>query len=183
MTLHPRVLAALVWTLVFIVLALPLAGCARSAGSSTSTSSPPAVTLAPSAAASGLARTDPAVWAAVRFEQAHCSWDWRRPLGVYVAAQQQLATPAYGQQIAATADPVSWRQEVVVGQQQVTCTVSQAHRLVGAPSTSSTVYVRMSVAEQVTSTLGDFAGGDKITSWLVQRVAGRWLVAGTFDGG
>lgn len=183
MTLHPRVVAALVWTLVIVVLVLPLAGCARSAAPATSPSSPPAVTLAPSAAATGLASTDPAVWAAVRFEQAHCSWDWRRPLVSYVAAQQQLATAAYGQHVAAIADPVSWRQEVVAGRQQVTCTVSAAHRLVGAPSTSSTVYVRMSVAEQVTSTMGDFAGGDKIASWLVQRVDGRWLVAGTFDGG
>lgn len=183
MTLHHRLVAALLWTLVLVLLVLPLAGCARSTGSSTSPSSPPAVTLAPSAAVTGLARTDPAVWAAVRFEQAHCSWDWRRPLRAYVATQQALAAPIYGQQIAATADAVSWRHEVVAGRQQVTCTVSEAHRLVGAPSTSSTVYVRMSVAEQVTSTMGDFAGGDKIASWLVQRVGGRWLVAGTFDGG
>lgn len=78
---------------------------------------------------------------------------------------------------------MSWRTEVVAGQQIVACTISSAHRLIGAPSTSTSVYTRMSVTEQVTSTMGSFTGGHRIVSWLVQRVQGHWLVAGTFDGG
>ena len=178
-----RLTAALLWTLVLVLLVLPMAGCSRSSGSPTAPSAPPAVTLAPPPVGTRLARIDPAVWAAARFEQAHCSWDWRRPLAAYVAAQQALATPAYGKLLAAAADPASWHDEVVAGKQQVTCTVSAPHRLVGAPSTSTSVYVRMSVAEHVTSMMGSFDGGARIASWLVQRVDGRWLVAGTFDGG
>ena len=179
-----RLSGALIWTLVLVLIVLAVAGCSRREETSPPPSPPaPAVSLAPSAAGTALARTDPAVWAAVRFEQAHCSWDWRRPLAGYVAAQQELATARYGQQLAVAADPVSWRHEVLADHQQVSCTVSAAHRLVGAASTSTRVYVRMSVAEQITSTMGSFAGGDSIASWLVQRVAGRWLVAGTFTGG
>ena len=180
-----RLSGALIWTLVLVLIVLAAAGCTGSDETSTTPSPPaPAVSPAPSAAGTALARTDDlAVWAAVRFEQAHCSWDWRRPLAGYVAAQQELATARYGQQLAAGADPVSWRHEVLSDRQQVSCTVSAAHRLAGAASTSTRVYVRMSVAEQITSTMGSFAGGDRIASWLVQRVAGRWLVAGTFTGG
>ena len=176
-----RLSGALIWTLVLVLIVLAVAGCSRRDETST-TPSPPAPAVSPTPA-SVVARTDPAVWAAVRFEQAHCSWDWRRPLAGYVAAQQALATARYGQQLAVAADPVSWRHEVLADRQQVNCTVSAAHRLVGAASTSTSVYVRMSVAEQITSTMGSFAGGDSIASWLVQRVAGQWLVAGTFTGG
>jgi hypothetical protein len=175
---------ALIWTLVLVLIVLAMTGCTRSeAASSLSTSATTSVPLAPSPASNALARTDPAVWAAVRFEQAHCSWDWRQPRVAYVAAQQALATPRYGTQLATQADPVAWRNEVVADRQQVTCTVSAPHRLVGAPSTATSVYVRMSVAEQVSSTMGGFDGGDSIASWQVQRVASRWLVTGTFTGG
>ena len=179
-----RLSGALIWTLVLVLIVLAVAGCSRRDETSTTPSpAAPAVSPAPTAVGNDPVRADRAVWAAVRFEHAHCSWDWRRPLAGYVAAQQALATPAYGEQLAAAADPVSWRHEVLADHQQVSCTVSAAHRLAGAPSTSTTVYVRMSVAEQITSTMGSFAGGDSIASWLVQRVAGRWLVAGTFTGG
>ncbi len=179
-----RISAAVIWALVLLVVLLPLAGCSRSqTTSTTSTTRSSAVSLAASPAADSLARTDPAVWAAVRFEQAHCSWDWRQPRQTYIAAQQALATAAYGRQLAADADPASWRQEVVAGKQQVRCTVTAPTRLGGAPSTSTSVYVRMSVREHVTSTMGSFDGGDKIASWLVSLVDGHWLVAGTFAGG
>jgi hypothetical protein len=178
-----RIGAAVIWALVLVLVVFPLAGCPRSQTTSTTSSRSSAVSLAPSPAADSLARTDPAVWAAVRFEQAHCSWDWRRPLQTYIAAQQALATLGYGRQLAAAADPASWQQEVVVGKQQVRCTVSAPTRLGGAPSTSTSVYVRMSVHEHVTSTMGSFDGGARIASWFVSLVDGRWLVAGAFIGG
>jgi hypothetical protein len=178
-----RLTAALLWTLVLVLLVLPIAGCSRSSSSSPVPSASPAVTLPPSPVSTDLARTDPAAWAAARFEQARCSWDWHRPRAAYVAAQQALATPGYGKKLAATADPTSWREEVVAGKQEVTCTVGAPHRLVGAPVTSTSVYVRMSVAEHVTSMMGSFDTGARIASWVVQRVDGRWMVAGTFDGG
>lgn len=178
-----RVTNSMLWWLLLVLIVLAMTGCSASSTSSATPSSPAAVTLAPAPASGGLARTDPAVWAAVRFEQVHCAWDWRHPLADYVTAQQALATPAYGKQLAAGADPTSWRKEVVAGQQQVTCTVSTPHRLVGAPSTSTSVYVRMSVDEQITSTMGSFDGGQSIASWRVQNTAGLWLVAGPFQGG
>lgn len=179
-----RLTNSMLWWLLLALLVLAMTGCSASATSSATPSSPPpVVTLAPAPAGAGLARTDPAVWAAVRFEQVHCTWDWRHPLAAYVTAQQSLATPAYGKQLAAAADPTSWRKEVVAGQQQVTCTVSRPHRLVGAPSTSTSVYVRMSVNEQITSTMGSFDGGQSIVSWRVANIAGQWLVAGPFQGG
>ncbi len=176
-----RLGGALLWTLVPVLIVFAATACSR--GSSVSPVSSSAVSLAPSPAGDTLARTDPAVWAAVRFEQTRCSWDWRRPLTAYVAAQQPLATPQYRGQLAAEIDAVSWLGEVVAARQQVTCTVSAPHRLVGAPSTATSVYVRMSVTEQVTSTLGSFTGGGRTASWLVRRINGRWLVAGTFTGG
>lgn len=178
-----RLAGSLLWPLLIALLVLAMTGCSRVPTSSTSSSAPPAVTLAPSPASARLAQTDPAVWAAVLFERAHCAWDWRRPLTAYIAAQQALAIPAYGNQLAARTDPVSWRREVVAGRQQVTCTVSRAQRLVGAPSTSTTVYVRMSVEEQVTSAMGSFDGGPKLAAWRVELVDRHWLVAGSFEGG
>jgi hypothetical protein len=178
-----RLSDALVWTLVLVLIVLAMTGCARSGATSTSTLSTSAAAPAPEPTSTEPASTDPAVWAAVRFGQAQCSWDWRRPRLVYVAALQALATPSYGAQLASQVDPVAWQREVVAGRQQVSCTVSAPRRLLGAPSTAASVYVRMSVTEQVSSALGTFVGGDRIASWLVQRVAGRWLVAGTFSGG
>jgi hypothetical protein len=178
-----RLAGALVWTIVLMLLTVALTGCSRSGAASPATTPSLSPSLAPAPVSSTLARTDPAVWAAVRFEQAYCGWDWRRPQATYVAQQQQLATPQFGVQLAADADPVSWREEVVAEQQQVTCTISQAERLVGAPSTDIAVYVRMNVEEQVNSTMGSFDAGQKLASWRVQRSGGQWLVAGSFEGG
>jgi hypothetical protein len=178
-----RLASTLMWALVLMLIAAALTGCSR-AGSSSPTSSVPAVpSLAPTPADTALAHTDPAVWAAVRFEQAYCSWDWRRPQASYVAEQQELTTPEFATQLAAAADPVSWRDEVVAEHQQVTCTASDAQRLVGAPTSATTVYVRMDVDEQVSSTMGSFDAGQKVASWRVERSGGQWLVAGSFEGG
>jgi hypothetical protein len=178
-----RLASTLTWALVLMLIAVALTGCSRAASSSSAPSAPAAVSLAPTPANSALAHTDPAVWAAVRFEQAYCTWDWRQPQASYVAGQRQLATPEFGTQLASAADPVSWREEVVADHQQVTCTVSQAQRLVGAPTTATAVYVRMSVDEQVSSTMGSFDAGQKVASWRVERRGGQWLVAGSFEGG
>src|SRR4051794_34182679 len=132
-----RIGAAVIWALILVLVVLPMAGCSRSQTTSRTSTRSSAVSLAPSPAADSLAHTDPAVWAAVRFEQAHCSWDWRRRLQTYIAAQQALASAVYGHQLAAAADPASWRQEVVAGRQQVRCTVSAPTRLGDAPSTST----------------------------------------------
>jgi len=178
-----RLAGALAWTIVLMLLAAALTGCSH--GSDTSPVVAPSLSpsLAPTPVSSPLARSDPAVWAAVRFEQAYCAWDWRRPQASYVNQQQQLATPQFGVQLAADADPVSWREEVVAEQQQVTCTITQAQRLVGAPSTATAVYVRMNVDEHVNSTMGSFDAGQKLASWRVQDRGGQWLVAGSFEGG
>lgn len=147
------------------------------------TTATPAVTLAPSPIATSQIGHDPALAAAVHFEQRHCAWTWRRPLTAYVAAQRSLATTEFGRQLAAAADPGSWHREVILGRQVVTCSVTAAHRLVGAPSTSTSVYTRLAVAEHVTSTMGSFAGGERLASLRVQLVDGRWLVAGPYTGG
>lgn len=180
-----RLAGTLTWVLL-LALTLTVAGCTSGGGSSADVTDPPsspAVSLAPRAVPSSLARTDPAVWAAVRFEQAHCSWNWKQPLASYVAAQRALATAQYGRQLAAEADPVSWRQEVIAGQQTVTCSVTAAHRLVGAPTSPTLVYTRLTITENVTSTLGSFSGGERLVSLRVQLVDGRWLVAGPYTGG
>ena len=65
----------------------------------------------------------------------------------------------------------------------MTCVVSGAARFADAPTTATAVYVRMTVNSEITSTLGTFAGGQRTASWLVRRVGGRWLVAGSFEGG
>ncbi len=171
---------ALVWTLLLLLIFLVVTGCARSRATSTAPAAASTSTVTPAPTPASI---DPAVWAAVRFQQAQCSWDWRRPRLVYVTALQALASPPYATQLAARVDPVAWQREVVAGRQQVSCTVTAPHRLLGAPSTPAIVYVRMSVAEQVSSTMGTFDGGNRIVSWLVQHIAGRWLVAGTFSGG
>ena len=52
-----------------------------------------------------------------------------------------------------------------------------------SPATAAAVYVRITVDSEITSTLGTFAGSQRIASWLVRRAGGRWLVAGSFEGG
>lgn len=179
-----RMAGAALQALLLLVLVLALASCSRaSAPTPRSMRWSASTLLAPAPVSSTLARSDPAVWAAVRFERVHCAWDWHQTRRAYLAAQQQLATPAYAAQLAAASDPAAWQHGVVAQKQTVTCTVSAAHRVVGAPATSSTVYARMTVNTEITSTLGSFVGGQRIASWLVQRVAGRWLVAGSFEGG
>lgn len=180
-----RLAGTLTWVLL-LVLTLTVAGCTSAGGDSADVTDPPsspAVSLAPSAVPGSLARTDPAVWAAVRFEQAHCSWTWTQPLAGYVTAQRALATTQYGQQLAAAADPVSWREEVVTGRQTVTCSITAAHRLVGAPTSPTSVYTRLTTTEHITSALGDFSGGERLVSLHVQLADGRWLVAGPYTGG
>jgi hypothetical protein len=146
-------------------------------------SRPVTLTLAPSAVPTTPAGTDPALWAAVKFERAHCTWDWRQPMATYIRSQQSLATPAYAKQIAAAADPVAWRGQVVATKQTVTCSVTGRTRVVNAPNTARAVYVRVTVEEHVTSTMGTFDGGVQIASWLLRRIGDQWLVAGTFEGG
>lgn len=180
-----RVTGAVMWTLLLCLIALAVTSCRRaSAPFPVQRSTTTTTTMTPAAATSSpTPRVDPAVGAAVGFEQRWCSWTWRTPRASYVAAQQQLATPGYARELAAASDPVSWRREVVAGRQTVTCTITAAQRLIGAPSTSTSVYVRMSAAEQITSTLGSFSGGTRIVSWLVRLVDDRWLVAAAFNGG
>lgn len=178
-----RLVSALTWTIVLMLLAAALTGCSRTGDTSPAPAPSLGPTVAPTPVRSALAQSDPAVWAAVLFEQAYCTWDWRRPQATYVAQQQQLATPQFGVQLAAGSDPVSWREEVVAEQQQVTCTITQAQRLVGAPSTATAVYVRMTVDEHVNSTMGSLDAGQKLASWRIQRSGGQWLVAGSFEGG
>lgn len=184
--IRTRVTSAAVYTLLMLAIVLALTGCSRS-----STPAPRAqpvsqprtpVRITPPAAPNP-ASAEPAVAAAVRFERAHCAWNWREPRQTYVSAQQKLATPAYAAHLAAASDPTSWRDGVVAQKQTVACTISDAARAVDAPSTSSTVYVRMTVNTEITSTLGTFAGGQRIDSWLMRRVANHWLVSGTFEGG
>lgn len=180
-----RVSATIVWVLLLSLVVLAMAGCSLRSATTSSSSSTAArsAALAPSPVPTRQLAGDPALAAAVAFERAHCAWTWRQPMASYVAAQQVLATPAYRSRIAAEADPVSWRTEVVAEQQSVTCTVSAAHRLVGAPSTSTRVYTRLTVTEHITSTMGNFTGGQQLVSWLVQLVDGHWLVAVPFSGG
>ena len=183
-----RLTSAAVSALVLVLLVVALTGCASTTADTTkATVATPAdarsTLLAPSPAPSGLARTDPPVWAAVGFERAHCAWNWHQTQQRYLAGQQALATASYGKQLAAAADPVSWRDTVVGQKQTVTCTVSDAVRDVDAPTTATAVYIRMSVNTQITSTLGTFAGGEQIASWLVVRTAAGWRVAGSFEGG
>jgi hypothetical protein len=137
----------------------------------------------PAPAQTDLAHRDPAVWAAVKFELAHCQWDWRSPMAAYVGAQKDYASPEYGQQLAVAVDPTSWQQEVVKEQQVVTCAVSAPRRVLNAPSTASQVYVRMTAVSHITSTLGSFEAGDSTASWVVRLVDGHWLVTGPFEGG
>jgi hypothetical protein len=175
------------YKLLLLVLILPLASCsrapARAPAVSGTSAAPSATMLVPPAVSSALERADPAVWAGVLFERAHCAWDWHQTQHAYLAAQQQLTTHGYAAQLAAESDATAWRNGVVAQKQTVICTVSDAHRAGGAPSTSSTVYVRMTVNTEITSTLGTFTGGPRIESWLVRRVTDRWLVAGSFEGG
>lgn len=117
------------------------------------------------------------------FEQAHCGWDWHESQRAYLAGQRKLATAPYGAQLAAAADPTSWQQGVIDQKQTVTCVISGAARFADAPAAAAAVYVRMTVNSEITSTLGTFAGGQRTASWLVRRVGGRWLVAGSFEGG
>lgn len=168
------------------VLSLAAAGCTSGPTDPdpSQSASPSAVTLAPAPVSStGAAAADPAVWAAVRFEQAHCAWDYRQPLAAYVAAQRALATAAYGRELAAETDTASWRQEVVAGRQVVTCDVTDARRLVGAPSTATTVYTRLTASAHITSSMGSFDAGDRLVSLRVELVDGHWLVAGPYTGG
>jgi hypothetical protein len=178
-----RLAGALTWMVVLMLLAIALTGCSRSEGRRAATVPSGTHSLTPTAANNTLTSNDPAVEAAVRFEQASCTWDWHRPQASYIAQQQQLATPQFGVQLAAAADPVSWHEEVVAGQQQVRCTITQAQRLQGAPSTPTSAYVRMNVDELVDSALGSFDAGQKLASWRVQQLSGVWLVAGSFEGG
>lgn len=169
---------------ILVLLLVPLTGCHAggqpASGPSTATA---AVALALSPAGSGLSRSDPAVWAAVQFELAHCRWDWRQPQAAYVAMQRLYATAAYGAQLAGSADTGSWQNEVVAEHQVVTCTVTSAHRTIGAPSTATHVYVRMTASAQISSSQGDFTAGDASASWLVVLTSGHWLVSGPFEGG
>jgi hypothetical protein len=165
---------------VLILMPVAVTGCVRGAAPT-----PASTSSSPSSPAVGgyLSQTDPAAWAGVQFQLAHCRWDWRQPLAVYVGAQRAFATPAYGVQLASLADPVSWQVEVVAEQQLVTCTVRDPRRVPNAPSTSTSVYVRMTVASHVVSTRGSFDTGTTTASWRVDLVAGKWLVAGPFTGG
>jgi hypothetical protein len=185
-----RVTSAVVSALLLALCVVVLVGCATSSSPaspgqrSASSARADAVTpLAPLPAPTGLARTDPALWAAVQFERAHCAWNWHQTRQAYVAGQQALATASYGRQVAAASDPVSWRDQVMGQKQTVICIVSDAVRDLDAPTTGTAVYVRMSVNTQITSTLGTFAGGEQIASWLVVRTAAGWQVAGSFEGG
>lgn len=180
-----RLTSTAVSVLLLLLLILALTGCASSQTAPrrpTASSTRPTL-LAPTPASTALARTDPAVWAAVQFEQAHCAWSWRQSRQSYLAGQQKLATPAYAAQLAAASDPVTWRNLVQVQKQTVTCTVSDAARDTDAPSSPTTVYARMALDTEITSTLGTFAGGQRIAFWLVTRTASGWRVAGSFEGG
>jgi hypothetical protein len=181
-----RLATTVLYALLLTVVVLPLASCSRSPARpapSVSSPAPSSTLLAPPPVSAALAHTDPAVGAAVLFEQAHCAWDWHQTRQAYLVGQQRLATSDYVARLAAASDPIAWRDGVVAQKQTVACTVSGAHRAVGAPSTARTVYARMTVNTEVTSTLGTFASGPRIVAWLVELVAGRWLVAGSFEGG
>ena len=178
------------WTVRFLLLLilLPLASCSSSAQSPTSAvpstrSTVSSTLLAPSPVSVAQVSSDPALQVAVLFERAHCGWDWHEIQRDYLAGQQKLATETYGTQLAAAADPTSWQQGVLGEKQTVTCVVSGAARFDDAPTTATAVYVQMTVNSEITSTLGTFAGGQRTASWLVRRVGGRWLVAGSFEGG
>lgn len=174
--------ALLLVLLVLVVTAVT--GCAAHAGSGPSRAAPARLSLlAPSPVRGGPAQRDPAVWAAVVFERAHCAWDWHETPQAYLGRQQKLATAGYAARLAAASDPVSWRNVVVAQKQTVTCTIVGPSRVVGAPSTADTVYVRMTVNTEITSTLGTFAVAQQIASWLVARTGRGWLVAGSFEGG
>ena len=180
--------SVLVPALVLLTLILlALTGCASTTDASTQdaarSASRRATQLASSLAPSVQARTDAPVWVAAQFEHAHCAWNWQHPRQAYLAAQQKLATADYARQLAVASDPVSWRDQVLAQKQTVTCTVSDATRDADAPTTTTAVYVRMSVNTEITSTLGAFAGGEQIASWLVVRTAAGWRVAGSFEGG
>lgn len=184
--IRTRVTSAAVYTLLMLALVLALTGC--SLGSTPSRATRPVhpprpVSRTTAPAVITHSSSEPAVVAAVLFERAHCAWNWHEPRQAYLSAQQRLATSTYAAQLAAASDPTSWRDGVVAQKQTVACTVSDAARAVDAPSSASTVYVRMTVNTEITSTLGTFAGGQRIDSWLLRRVANRWLVAGTFEGG
>lgn len=184
--------SAVLSTVVLVLIALAVSGCSRGGGATGPEGAVVArgrttMSRTPGPQVTGPATTDEAVRAAVRFELAHCGWDWRQPLAGYLAAQQAFATPRFDATLAAAADPVSWRKEVLAERQQVTCRVGGARRLPGAPQTPTVAYVRMGVTEQVTSTRGSFVAGHGIASWLVCREpgdhGGRWLVDGPFNGG
>lgn len=181
-----RLASAAVYFMLLVL--LPLVSCSSTPAPAksrerTTRSSGPSTLLAPSPVSASPVSADPALQAAVLFEQAHCGWDWHESQRAYLAGQQQLATASYGAQLAAAADPTSWQHGVIEQKQTVTCVISGAARFADAPATTTAVYVRMTVNSEITSTLGTFAGGQRIASWLVRRVGGRWLVAGSFDGG
>ncbi|SOD72935.1 hypothetical protein SAMN05892883_2248 [Jatrophihabitans sp. GAS493] len=171
--------------LMLVLMATGVAGCGHRAPAapeprsalSTSTSALPQPAL------TELAHTDPAVWAAVEFELEHCAWNWQIPMATYIGAQQVFASPEYGQQIAAEADPASWQQEVIQEREVVTCTVTGPARVQNAPSTATQVYVRMTANSHITSTLGSFDSGLATASWVVQLAGGHWRVTGPFEGG
>lgn len=175
-----RVLPSLV-VLVALMLLLVACGPAEPPDGPPGPSTGPASTSA--AATSASTAVDPAVAAAVAFQLAHCQWDWRSGRPAYLAAQQSLATGEYGQQLAATVNPVSWDQEVVAERQTVTCAMDTARRVPNAPSTPTRVYVRITSTSHVVSTLGSFDTGTALAAWVVDLVSGSWLVSGTFEGG
>ena len=183
-----RLASAAVYVLLLLVLLL-LVSCsstrvsAESAVRSTRSAGSSLTLLAPSPVSAAQISSDPALQAAVLFEQAHCGWDWHESQRAYLHGQQKLATATYGAQLAAAADPTSWQQGVIDVKQTVTCVIGGVARFDGAPATAAAVYVRMTVNSEITSTVGTFAGGQRIASWLVRRVGGRWLVAGSFEGG
>ena len=182
-----RLASAAVHVLLLLVL-LPLVSCSSAPAPAKSAvrsnrSADSLTLLAPSPVSAAQISSDPALQAAVLFEQAHCGWDWHESQRAYLHGQQRLATATYGAQLAAAADPTSWQQGVIDQKQTVTCVIGGAARFDGAPSTAAAVYVRMTVNSEITSTVGTFAGGQRIASWLVRRVGGRWMVAGSFEGG
>lgn len=124
-----------------------------------------------------------AVAAAMRYQLAHCAWDWHTPFAAHLAAETSLATPGYARRLRAQADPVTWQAEVVGQRQTVSCTVLDARLALGAPDDAVTAYVRLVVLMHVTSVRGSFDTGELSATCLMRRVDGQWLVNGPFEGG